>query len=88
MIGVVRNGTATRLSIAGVVVAGKTGTAQLGTTPPSSHAWFIGFAPADNPVIAVAVLVKAQPGVSEVTGGAVAAPIAREVIVKALAAHP
>jgi cell division protein FtsI/penicillin-binding protein 2 len=48
----------------------------------------VGFAPADSPVIAVAVLVKAQPGVSEVTGGAVAAPIAREVIVKALAAHP
>lgn len=88
MIGVVRNGTATRLSIAGVEVAGKTGTAQLGTTPPSSHAWVVGFAPADNPVIAVAVLVKAQPGVSEITGGAVAAPIARQVIVKALAAHP
>jgi peptidoglycan glycosyltransferase len=88
MIGVVRNGTATRLSIGGVVVAGKTGTAQLGTTPPSSHAWVVGFAPADNPVIAVAVLVKAQPGVSEVTGGAVAAPIARQVLVKALAAHP
>lgn len=65
---------------AGGPVAGKTDTAQLGTDPPSSHAWFIGFAPADNPRVAVAVLVKAQPGVSEVTGGRVAAPIAREVM--------
>lgn len=84
MIEIVRSGTATRLAIAGVTVAGKTGTAQLGTTPPSSHAWVIGFAPADNPVVVVAVLVKAQPGVSEITGGQVAAPIARQVILQAL----
>jgi peptidoglycan glycosyltransferase len=84
MVNVVRTGTATRLAVPGVTVAGKTGTAQLGTDPPSSHAWIIGFAPAEAPRVAVAVLVKAQPGVSEVTGGRVAAPIAQQVLAKAL----
>jgi peptidoglycan glycosyltransferase len=84
MVNVVKAGTATRLAVAGVTVAGKTGTAQLGTDPPSSHAWIIGFAPAEAPRVAVAVLVKAQPGVSEITGGRVAAPIAQQVLAKAL----
>lgn len=85
LVGVVATGTATRMQVEGVTVGGKTGTAQLGTDPPSSHAWVIGFAPAENPRVAVAVLVKAQPGVSEVTGGRVAAPIARAVIEAVLA---
>ncbi|MGE3327006.1 MAG: peptidoglycan D,D-transpeptidase FtsI family protein [Acidimicrobiia bacterium] len=85
MVEVVRAGTATRMAIDGVTVAGKTGTAQLGTDPPSSHAWVVGFAPAEAPRVAVAVLVKAQPGVSEVTGGRVAAPIAQQVLTAALA---
>ncbi len=84
LVNVVQNGTAKNLAIPGVNVGGKTGTAQLGTTPPSSHAWILGFAPAEAPRIAVAVIVTAQPGVSEITGGAVAAPIARAVIAKLL----
>ena len=44
MLGVARNGTATRLQIPGYDVGGKTGTAQLGTEPPRSHTWIIGFA--------------------------------------------
>ncbi|MCU1345139.1 MAG: cell division protein FtsI/penicillin-binding protein 2 [Acidimicrobiia bacterium] len=80
MIGVVQSGTGTQAQIPGVVVAGKTGTAQVGTNPPSSHAWFVAFAPADNPRVAVAVLVKGVPGVSEVTGGQLAAPIARAIM--------
>jgi penicillin-binding protein A len=84
MVNVVRAGTATRLAVPDVTVAGKTGTAQLGTDPPSSHAWIIGFAPAEAPRVVIAVLVKAQPGVSEITGGRVAAPIAQRVLAKAL----
>jgi penicillin-binding protein A len=82
MIGVVEGGTARGMAIPGVKVAGKTGTAQ--TTGRNAHAWIVGFAPADAPKIAVAVIVESQPGVSEATGGRVAAPIARAVIQAAL----
>jgi penicillin-binding protein A len=82
MIGVVNGGTATRIAVPGVQVAAKTGTAQ--TVGHNSHAWIIGFAPADAPRIAVAVIVESQPGVSEATGGRVAAPIAQAVIRAAL----
>lgn len=85
MVAVVEDGTAGRLRIPGVPTAGKTGTAQLGSDPPASHAWIIGFAPADAPRVAVAVIVEGQPGASEQTGGRVAAPIARAVLEAALA---
>jgi penicillin-binding protein A len=80
-------GTASRLHIDGFTVGGKTGTAQLGTDPPSSHAWIVGFAgPPDQPAtVAVAVIVEAQPGADEQTGGRVAAPIAKAVLEAALA---
>ena len=67
-------------------VGGKTGTAQVGSDPPSSHAWIVGFAgpPGQPAQVAVAVIVEAQPGVSEVTGGRVAAPIAKAVMEKVL----
>ncbi len=77
---VVSNGTGQRAEIAGVRVAGKTGTAQhaRGAAP---HAWFIGFAPAVNPVVAVAVLVEDGGALgSDATGGRVAAPIAQAVM--------
>jgi peptidoglycan glycosyltransferase len=82
MVGVVEDGTAENLAIPGLEVGGKTGTAQLGTEPPRSHTWIIGFAgpPGGTPEIAVAVVVLDQPGASEFTGGAVAAPIARAVL--------
>lgn len=88
MINVVREGTATRLAIDGFDVGGKTGTAQLGTDPPRSHAWIIGFAgpPGQPAQVAVAVIVEGQEGASEQTGGRVAAPIARAVMQSALAA--
>jgi peptidoglycan glycosyltransferase len=67
-------------------VGGKTGTAQLGTEPPRSHTWIIGFAgpPGEVPSVAVAVVVLNQSGASEATGGRIAAPIARTVMEKVL----
>lgn len=87
MLEVARNGTATGLQIPGIEVGGKTGTAQLGTDPPRSHAWIIGFAgpPGQPPTVAVAVMVEGQAGASEQTGGTVAAPIAKAVMEAVLA---
>jgi peptidoglycan glycosyltransferase len=80
---VVRAGTGTAAQIPGITVAGKTGTAQHGLA--SQHlapdAWFVSFAPAENPQVAVAVLVEDGGSLgSDATGGAVAAPIARAVM--------
>jgi peptidoglycan glycosyltransferase len=82
MLGVAESGTATRLKVPGFEVGGKTGTAQLGTDPPRSHAWIIGFAGPEGgePTIAIAVIVEGQPGASEQTGGRVSAPIAQAVL--------
>ena len=81
MLDVVARGTATRMQIAGYEVGGKTGTAQLGTDPPQSHTWIMGFAgPPGDPKIAISVVVLNQPGVNEATGGVVAAPIAKQVM--------
>jgi peptidoglycan glycosyltransferase len=89
MLQVVQSGTATRLDdeLGGFDVGGKTGTAQVGTDPPRSHAWIIGFAgpPGEEAQVAVAVLVEGAEGVSdEQTGGQVAAPIASHVMAVAL----
>jgi peptidoglycan glycosyltransferase len=82
MLGVAANGTATRLKVPGFEVGGKTGTAQLGTDPPRSHAWIIGFGGPEggDPTIAIAVIVEGQPGASEQTGGRVSAPIAQAIM--------
>jgi peptidoglycan glycosyltransferase len=86
MLDVAARGTATRLQIPGYEVGGKTGTAQLGTDPPMSHTWIMGFAgPPGDPQIAIAVVVLNQPGVREATGGLVAAPIAQQVMAAYLA---
>ena len=82
MVGVVTSGSGTRAAIPGVTVAGKTGTAQ--TTGDNAHAWMIAFAPAEAPTVAVAVVVESQDGVTEATGGRVAAPIAQAVMAAAL----
>ena len=86
MVVVAREGTARALQVPGATTAGKTGTAQLGNG--TSHAWIIGFAPAEAPRVAIAVIVEAQPGASEVTGGRVAAPIGRAVLEAALRVVP
>jgi len=58
MAGVVSHGTATSAQIQGVVLAGKTGTAQNSQDPLHDHAWFVGFAPANDPKIVVAVMLE------------------------------
>ena len=82
MIEVVQRGTGGAAATPGLVVGGKTGTAQLGSDPPKSHAWFISFAGYEGQVaeLAIAVLVEGQEGSSEQTGGRVAAPIAKALI--------
>jgi penicillin-binding protein 2 len=62
LVGVVEGGTASASAIKGVQLAGKTGTAQSGTLDPNgkelNHAWFVGFAPANDPKIVVAVMIE------------------------------
>ncbi|MFV0427456.1 MAG: peptidoglycan D,D-transpeptidase FtsI family protein [Beutenbergiaceae bacterium] len=81
MVNVVDNGTGAPAQISGVDVAGKTGTAQSGIDGVAPTAWFTAFAPADNPRIAVAVVVEEGGDLgNEATGSRVAAPIASAVI--------
>jgi penicillin-binding protein A len=83
MVSVVQAGTGTAAQIPGIQVAGKTGTAETPSGKP--HAWFVSFAPAQDPRIVVAVVVLNGGDLgSEATGGQVAAPIARSVIEAAL----
>jgi peptidoglycan glycosyltransferase len=80
MVSVVSGGTGTAAQLPGVDVAGKTGTAQTaeGEDP---HAWFLAFAPAQDPEIAVAVVVLNGGNLgSEATGGEISAPIAQQVM--------
>ena len=80
MIEVVDNGTGRTAQIPNVKVAGKTGTAQRGVNQ-APYAWFVSFAPADDPKVAVAVLVD-DPSVprGEISGSGLAAPIAKSVM--------
>jgi penicillin-binding protein A len=85
MLDVVRSGTGTAAAIPGVEVAGKTGTAELrpnSTNPKDADAWFVAFAPAQHPRIAVAVML-----VGAGFGGTAAAPIARQVLQAALSRY-
>jgi peptidoglycan glycosyltransferase len=80
MIEVVDQGTGTTAQIPGMKVAGKTGTAQSSPERPP-YAWFVSFAPADDPQVAVAVLVE-DAGVERdaISGSGLAAPIAKRVM--------
>ncbi len=72
---VVKEGTGTQAAVEGIDVAGKTGTAEVANAT-SNQAWFIAFAPKDDPKVAIAVTVERTQG----QGGTIAAPIAKSVI--------
>jgi peptidoglycan glycosyltransferase len=72
---VVEEGTGTAANVEGLSVAGKTGTAETGVSGFNT-AWFVAFAPADNPKIAIAVVIEHTPDF----GGTISAPIAAQVI--------
>ncbi len=73
-------------AIPGVQIASKTGTAEHGTDPRNTppHAWYIAFAPAQSPKVAVAVLIENGGDRLAATGGALAAPIGRATIAAVL----
>jgi peptidoglycan glycosyltransferase len=73
---VVDEGTGTSAQIPGVRVAGKTGTAETQIGAAINNVWFIAFAPAQKPTVAVAVTLEHVPG----QGGAFAAPVAKQVM--------
>ena len=73
---VVEEGTGTAAALSGITVAGKTGTAETGPNAEFTQAWFICFAPVENPRMAVAVTIPNANG----QGGTVAAPIAKSVL--------
>jgi penicillin-binding protein A len=86
MIVTAQSGTAVNMLPEGVTGGGKTGTAQLSQNLEATNAWIIGFAPAEEPRVAIAVILEGIPGDPQQTGGSVAAPVARQVLAAALAA--
>ncbi|PVG84090.1 cell division protein FtsI [Nocardioides gansuensis] len=80
LVATVESGTATPAQIPGYQVAGKTGTAQ-STPDRPPYAWFVSFAPADDPRVAVAVMVEAsETARDEIAGGTLGGPIAKAVM--------
>jgi peptidoglycan glycosyltransferase len=79
MVNVVSSGTGSNARIAGIAVGGKTGTAE-NTPGEAAHAWFVGLAPAEGSSVAVAVVLEHGGGATEVSGNALAAPIAAAVM--------
>jgi peptidoglycan glycosyltransferase len=73
---VVDEGTGTAAALQGIKVAGKTGTAEIDIANGITQPWFIAYAPADAPKIAIAVTIERSTG----QGGIVAAPIAKQVL--------
>lgn len=77
-------GTGTEMALPGISVAAKTGTAEVGDGSGHANAWAVGFAPADNPKIAFAVLVEGDDSRPVPHGGSDAGPIARALLQEGL----
>ncbi|MBJ7359950.1 penicillin-binding protein 2 [Nocardioides sp.] len=82
MVYTVEDGTANPAAINGITVAGKTGTAQSGQDDVPPYAWFVSFAPAQDPQVAVAVMIQKVDGVDrgEIAGGRLGGPIAKAIM--------
>ncbi|HEX4471719.1 MAG TPA: penicillin-binding transpeptidase domain-containing protein, partial [Nocardioides sp.] len=93
MVATVQSGTASPAAIPGIQVAGKTGTAQSGLKNPDGsevapYAWFVGFAPAPTPKVAVCVMIQhVDRPTSEIAGGQLGGPIAKAVMEAVLNPH-
>jgi penicillin-binding protein A len=93
MVETVQSGTATPAAIPGIQVAGKTGTAQSGLKNPDGtevppYAWFVGFAPAQSPKVAVCVMIQhVDTPTDEIAGGRLGGPIAKAVFEAVLNSH-
>lgn len=83
MVGVVNEGTATKLKSDMYQAAGKTGSAEYNGVKEDSHAWFTGFAPAEDPEVAVTIIIE---GIG--SGGDYAAPIAKRIFDAYFAKNP
>ena len=70
----VTEGTASKLSTSTYTAYGKTGSAEFNDEKGKSHSWFTGFAPADDPEVAVTVIIE---GIG--SGGDYAVPIAKRI---------
>jgi cell division protein FtsI/penicillin-binding protein 2 len=82
-------GTARRCQIEGISIAGKTGTGQWRNHNMKLNlAWFVGFAPADSPKVAIAVLIEGVIPQDQVQGGLTATPIARDLLAAYFAKYP
>jgi penicillin-binding protein A len=82
MVYTVEEGTANPAAINGITVAGKTGTAQSGNPDVPPYAWFVSFAPAQDPEVAVAVMIQRIDDVErgEIAGGQLGGPVAKAIM--------
>ena len=74
-------GTARRVKVEGISIAGKTGTGEWRNHNMTLNlAWFIGFAPVENPQVAVAVLIEGVVPQDNIQGGLTATPVAQKIL--------
>jgi penicillin-binding protein 2 len=84
-----KNGTGRLVQVDGLRVAGKTGTADFRAHGKEVNlAWFIGFAPVENPQIAVAVMVEGTRSSDSYHGGSTAGPVAKDIFLEFIEHYP